>query len=49
MSPRALGHVSDLLAGVTLEQCRSAAADAAGARNAQEARTLAATALNIGS
>jgi phosphoenolpyruvate-protein phosphotransferase len=49
MSPRALGHVSELIAGVTLEQCRAAAADAAGARNAQEARTLAATALNIGS
>jgi phosphoenolpyruvate-protein phosphotransferase/dihydroxyacetone kinase phosphotransfer subunit len=48
MSPRALGHVSDLLAGVTLEECRFAAASAAGSRNAQEARTVAAAALRIG-
>jgi phosphoenolpyruvate-protein phosphotransferase/dihydroxyacetone kinase phosphotransfer subunit len=47
MSPRALGFVSDLLAGVTLAQCRAAAADAAGSRNAQEARTVAASALRV--
>ncbi len=28
MSPRALGHVGELLAGVTLDDCREAAADA---------------------
>jgi multiphosphoryl transfer protein len=49
MSPRALGHVGELLAGVTLAQCRAAATDAAGSRNAQEARSHAARALNIGS
>ena len=47
MSPRALGHVSELLAGVTLAECRTAAADAASARNSQEARTAAASALRI--
>jgi dihydroxyacetone kinase phosphotransfer subunit len=47
MSPRALGFVAELLAGVTLAQCRAAAEDAAGSRNAQEARTVAAAALTI--
>jgi phosphoenolpyruvate-protein phosphotransferase/dihydroxyacetone kinase phosphotransfer subunit len=47
MSPRALGFVAELLAGVTLAQCRAAAKDAAGSRNAQEARTVAAAALTI--
>jgi phosphotransferase system enzyme I (PtsI) len=49
MSPRALGHVAELLAGVTLADCRTAAADAVSARNSQEARSAAATALHIGS
>jgi len=47
MAPRALGFVSELLARVTVAQCRTAAADAAGSRNALEARTVAATALRI--
>ncbi len=47
MSPRALGHVSELLAGVTLAECRAAAAGAVSSRNAQEARTVAATALRL--
>jgi phosphotransferase system enzyme I (PtsI) len=49
MSPRALGRVGELLAGVTREDCRAAARDAAGSRNPQEARTSAARALRIGS
>jgi multiphosphoryl transfer protein len=49
MSPRALGHVAELLAGVTVDDCRTAAADAVSARNSQEARSAAATALHIGS
>jgi len=49
MSPRALGHVSELLAGVTLAECRAAAAAASAARNSQEARSVAASALHIGS
>jgi phosphotransferase system enzyme I (PtsI) len=48
MSPRALGHVSELLAGVTIVECRTAAGAAASARNSQEARTAAASALHIG-
>ncbi len=49
MSSRALGHVSELLGSVTLDECQSAAAVAVSARNSQEARTAAATALRIGS
>ena len=49
MSPRALGHVSELLRGVTLDECREAAADALGAQTAQRARSAAASALRIGS
>jgi multiphosphoryl transfer protein len=49
MSPRALGHVGELLAGVILAEGRAAAAAALAARNSQEARTSAATALRIGS
>jgi multiphosphoryl transfer protein len=49
MSPRALGHVGELLAGVSLDECRAAAAAAVASRNAQEARTAAASALGIGS
>ncbi|MDQ1546502.1 MAG: multiphosphoryl transfer protein [Actinomycetota bacterium] len=49
MSPRALGHVSELLDGVTLDECRAAAVGAASSRNSQEARTAAASALRIGS
>ncbi len=49
MSPRALGHVSELLAGVTLADCRAAAVAASSTRNSQEARTAAASALRIGS
>jgi phosphotransferase system enzyme I (PtsI) len=45
MSPRALGHVAELLAGVTFAQCQLAATEATAARNSQEARTLAATVL----
>lgn len=48
MSPRALGHVSELLAGVTLAECREAAESAVAARTAQGARSAAATALRIG-
>ena len=48
MSPRALGHVGELLAGVPLEDCRAAAADAVASRNSQEARIAAATALHSG-
>jgi multiphosphoryl transfer protein len=47
MSPRALGHVSELLAGVTLAECKAAAQDAASARNSQEARSAAASALRL--
>ena len=49
MSPRALGHVGDLLAGVSLAECQAAAAAALAARNSQEARSAAASALGIGS
>jgi phosphotransferase system enzyme I (PtsI) len=49
MSPRALGHVGELLAGVSLEDCRAAAVDAVASRNAQDARIAAATALHSGS
>jgi multiphosphoryl transfer protein len=49
MSPRALGHVGELLAGVSLAECRLAAAAALAARNSQEARAGAASALGIGS
>jgi phosphoenolpyruvate-protein phosphotransferase len=45
MSPRALGHVGELLAGVTLEACRTAAVSAAAARTAQGARAAASAAL----
>jgi phosphotransferase system enzyme I (PtsI) len=47
MSPRALGHVAELLAGVTLADCRTAAVDAASARNSQLARSAAASALQL--
>jgi phosphoenolpyruvate-protein phosphotransferase/dihydroxyacetone kinase phosphotransfer subunit len=47
MSPRALGHVGELLAGVTLAECRMAAADAVSARNSQAARSAAANALRL--
>ena len=47
MSPRALGHVSELLAGVTLAECRAAAVEAVGSRTAQAARAAAATELRI--
>ena len=49
MSPRALGHVGELLGGVSLDECRTASVAALGARNSQEARTSAASALRIGS
>lgn len=49
MSPRALGHVGELLGGVSLDGCRAAAAAALAARNSQEARSAAASALGIGS
>jgi phosphoenolpyruvate-protein kinase (PTS system EI component) len=49
MSPRALGHVSELLRGVTLGECRDAASDAVAAQTAQRARAAAASALGIGS
>jgi phosphoenolpyruvate-protein phosphotransferase len=49
MAPRALGHVSELLRGVTFDECREAAADALGAKTAQRARAAAASALRIGS
>jgi phosphoenolpyruvate-protein phosphotransferase/dihydroxyacetone kinase phosphotransfer subunit len=49
MSPRALGHVGELLAGVSLGECQAAAAAALAARNSQEARSAAASALGIGS
>jgi phosphotransferase system enzyme I (PtsI) len=49
MSPRALGHVSQLLRGVTFDECRDAAADALDASTPQGARTAAASALRIGS
>lgn len=49
MSPRALGHVSELLRGVTFDECREAAEDAVAARTAQGARAAAVTALGIGS
>jgi phosphoenolpyruvate-protein kinase (PTS system EI component) len=45
MSPRALGYVGELLAGVTLEDCRRAADAAAGSRTAQAARAAAAAIL----
>jgi phosphoenolpyruvate-protein phosphotransferase len=48
MSPRALGHVSELLRGVTLDECRAAAADALSAPTAPAARIAAASALRIG-
>jgi phosphotransferase system enzyme I (PtsI) len=47
MSPRALGHVGELLAGVTLGQCRAAATDAVGARTATSARDAAVAALGL--
>jgi phosphoenolpyruvate-protein phosphotransferase/dihydroxyacetone kinase phosphotransfer subunit len=47
MSPRALGHVAELLAQVTIDDCRTAARHALTARNSQEARTSAASALHI--
>jgi phosphoenolpyruvate-protein phosphotransferase/dihydroxyacetone kinase phosphotransfer subunit len=47
MSPRALGHVGELLAGVTLAQCRAAATDAVAARTATGARDAAAAALGL--
>jgi phosphotransferase system enzyme I (PtsI) len=47
VSPRALGHVAELLAGVTLENCRTAAEVAVASRNSQEARTSAASALTL--
>lgn len=49
MSPRALGHVSELLRGVTLDECRDAASDAVAAPTSQRARAAAASALGIGS
>jgi phosphotransferase system enzyme I (PtsI) len=49
MSPRALGQVSALLRGVTLDECREAAAAAIGARTPQAARSAVASALRIGS
>jgi phosphoenolpyruvate-protein phosphotransferase/dihydroxyacetone kinase phosphotransfer subunit len=49
MSPRALGHVGELLGGVSLSACRAAAAAALAARNSQEARSAATSALGIGS
>jgi phosphotransferase system enzyme I (PtsI) len=49
MSPRALGHVGELLRGVTLDRCRTAAVDAVSAATAPEARGAAATALGVGS
>jgi phosphoenolpyruvate-protein phosphotransferase/dihydroxyacetone kinase phosphotransfer subunit len=49
MSPRSLGHVGELLASVTLDDCRTAARHAASARNSQEARTRAVSALGLGS
>jgi phosphoenolpyruvate-protein phosphotransferase len=49
MVPRALGHVSELLRGVTFDECREAAADALGATTAPRARAAAASALRIGS
>jgi phosphoenolpyruvate-protein phosphotransferase/dihydroxyacetone kinase phosphotransfer subunit len=48
MSPRALGFVSELLAGVTLAECRAAAVEAAGSRTAQAARAAAASVLHVG-
>ncbi|MDQ1542539.1 MAG: multiphosphoryl transfer protein [Actinomycetota bacterium] len=42
MSPRALGHVGELLGTVSLSACRRAADAAAGARTAQAARAAAA-------
>jgi multiphosphoryl transfer protein len=48
MSPRALGHVGELLSGVTLAECRAAAAEAAGARTAQAARAAAGAVLHVG-
>jgi len=47
MSPRALGHVAELLAQVTLDDCRAAARHALTARNSQEARNSAANALHL--
>lgn len=48
MSSLALGHVAQLLARVTLDDCRLAAWTAAGARTAQGARAAAAFALRVG-
>jgi phosphotransferase system enzyme I (PtsI) len=49
MAPRALGHVSALLRGVTLDECRAAADGALDAPTAPAARAAAASALRIGS
>jgi phosphotransferase system enzyme I (PtsI) len=49
MSPRALGHVGELLGSVSIAECREAAINAVGARTGQAARMAAARALGIGS
>ena len=47
MSPRALGHVGELLRSVSIGECREAAVEAVGARTGQAARMAAARALDI--
>ncbi|WP_241732455.1 phosphoenolpyruvate--protein phosphotransferase [Galbitalea soli] len=48
MSARALGHVAELLQGVTVAQCEAAAESSSAARSAEDARAAAATALGVG-